>query len=176
MHGLVLVDKQGRVLRKAMSYMDQRAQGQYRRGIQHGLKISGLNARKTLQSLYISGGACASVKDPLWKYLWVKENEPAIFGQVYKWLDVKEYLLLRYTGRFVTTHDTANATFIYDSRPGRCCWSPAFCRTFGVEINHFPEVLRSTDVVGRLTPKAATELGLSTDTRVFGGGGGYLLS
>lgn len=171
MHGLVLVDKRGRALRNAMSYMDQRAQTQYHRGLKHGLKISGLNARKTLQSLYISGGACASVKDPLWKYLWIKENEPERFSHVYRWLDVKEYLLLRCTGRFVTTHDTANATFMYDSRPGKFCWSPSLCRMFGVDINHFPEVVRSTDVVGTLTPKAAGELGLSTETQVFGGGG-----
>jgi len=171
MHGLVLVDRHGRALRNAMTYMDQRAQAQYERGIKHGLKISGLNARKTLQSLYISGGASASVKDPLWKYLWVKENEPELFNQVYKWLDVKEYLLLRCTGRFVCTHDTANATFMYDSRPGQFCWSQSLCRMFGVNIDHFPEVIQSTDVVGTLTPKAAKELGLSADTQVFGGGG-----
>lgn len=171
MQGLVLVDRNGRALRKAMSYMDQRAQKQYQNGIKNGLKVNGLNAYRTLTSLYISGGASASVKDPLWKYLWVRENEPALFEQVYKWLDVKEYLLLRCTGRFVSTHDSANATFMYDSREGHFRWSPTLCKTFGVDINHFPEVVRSTDVIGTLTPKAAAELGLSTDTQVFGGGG-----
>ncbi len=171
MHGLILVDAEGRPLRRAMSYMDQRAQGQYGAGIAHGLKISGLNARKTLQSLHISGGASASVKDPLWKYLWVKEHEPEVFARVHKWLDVKEYLLLRCTGRFVMTHDSANATFMYDSRAGRFEWSRSLCRTFGADIRHFPEVVRSTDVVGTLTPQAASDLGLSPETQVFGGGG-----
>jgi xylulokinase len=171
MHGLVLVDKDGQALRNAMSYMDQRAQSPYRRGIRHGLKISGLNARKILKSLYISGGASASVKDPLWKYLWIKENEPEVFRRVYKWLDVKEYLLLRCTRRFVTTHDSANATFMYDSREGHFRWSQSLCKTFGVDIRHFPEVVRSTDIVGTLTPEAASDLGLSVETQVFGGGG-----
>ena len=171
MHGLILVDAQGKPLRKAMSYMDQRAQTQYERGIKRGVKISGLNLRKTFQSLAISGGASASVKDPLWKYLWVKENEPDLFKRAYKWLDVKATLLLRCTGRFVCTHDTANATFMYDSRAGRFGWSPSLCRMFGVDIDHFPEVIQSTDRVGTLAPQAANELGLSTDTLVFGGGG-----
>lgn len=37
----------------------------------------------------ITGAAPVSVKDPVWKYNWVKNNEPENFKRVYKWLDVK---------------------------------------------------------------------------------------
>ena len=80
MQGLVLVDGEGRALRPAMSYMDQRAVAQWSGASRSGLRIAGLNARKALLSLLVTGGASASVKDPVWKYAWVKENEPELFA------------------------------------------------------------------------------------------------
>jgi xylulokinase len=171
MQGLVLVDGEGRPLRPAMSYMDQRAVAQWKRGIGSGLRISGLNARKLLLSLLLTGGASASVKDPVWKYAWVRENEPALFERVHAWLDVKEYLLLRCTGEFLMTEDSANVTFLYDSRPARQGWSGALMRSFGVEPRHMPRVVPSAAVAGHLTASAAKDLGLAPDTPVIAGGG-----
>jgi xylulokinase len=171
MQGLVLVDAEGRALRPAMSYMDQRAGAQWKRGIASGLRISGLNARKVLHSLLVTGGASASVKDPVWKYAWVKENEPEVFRRVRAWLDVKEYLLLRCTGSTMMTEDSAHATFLYDTRPGRRGWSRPLLRNFGVEPAHMPPVVPCTAVVGALTRDAASQLGLREGTPVIGGGG-----
>lgn len=171
MQGLVLVDKNGQALRPAMSYMDQRAEEEYKQGIIHGLKIAGLNARKLLYSLWITGGVSASVKDPLWKYKWVEKHEPEIFKKVHKWLDVKDYLLLRCTNQFVMTEDSANVTFFYNTRPGYFGWSQKLCGLFGVNPAHFPPVIKSTEIAGLLTEQAAKELGLIPTTPVFGGGG-----
>jgi xylulokinase len=171
MQGLVLVDANGHALRPVMSYMDHRANEEYQEGIMHGLKIAGLNASKLLTSLYLTGGVSASVKDPLWKYKWVEKHEPELFSRVYKWLDVKDYLLLRCTDRFVMTEDSAHVTFFYTTRQKRFGWSQRLCRMFGVNRNHFPIVIKSTDVVGPLTETAAAELGLIAGTPVYGGGG-----
>ena len=76
MQGLVLVDRAGIALRPAMSYLDQRAVEQKRRGLERGLKVAGMELRKLLPSLIVAGGVSASVKDPLWKYQWVREREP----------------------------------------------------------------------------------------------------
>lgn len=62
----------------------------------------------------ITGAAPVSVKDPVWKYNWVKNNEPENFKRVYKWLDVKEYLICRLTGEFVMTYDSAFGTLLLD--------------------------------------------------------------
>ncbi|PJZ71458.1 carbohydrate kinase [Leptospira perolatii] len=171
MQGLVLVDKNLNHIRPAMSYMDQRARGEMKKGIEHGLKIEGLNARKLLKSLYITGAVAASVKDPLWKYKWVERNEPSNFSKIYKWLDVKEYLIGRLTGRAVMTEDSAFATFLFDSRPKKGNWHKGLCKSFGVKIEHLPEIVSSTDRVGGITAAAAKELGLEEGTAVFGGGG-----
>ena len=122
MQGLVLVDREGRPVRRPMSYMDQRAREELRRGIAHGIQIAGANVGKLLTSLRLTGAVSSSVKDPLWKYKWVEAHEPENFARAWKWLDVKEYLILRCTGQAVMTRDSAYATFLYDTRSGRQCW------------------------------------------------------
>ncbi len=171
MQGLVLVDREGKALRPAMSYMDQRGTLQQRRGLLHGARIAGMNAQKLLHSLHVTGGVSASVKDPLWKYKWVEDHEPDIFSRIHRWLDVKEYLILRCTGRTVMTPDSAHATFLYDTRPGHPGWSTRLCRMFGVNPAHLPEVADPDQEVGPLTADASRFLGLPEGTPVFGGGG-----
>lgn len=171
MQGLVLVDDHGNALRRPMSYMDQRAGLEMKASQGHGLTISGVNAYKLIKSLIITRAASTSVKDPLWKYKWVQKNEPEIFSKVHKWLDVKEYLICRCTDRFVMTKDSAYATFLYDTRKGRWGWNRSLCKMYGVNPEHLPEVIDSTEQAGVLTEKAAKDLGLMSDIPVYGGGG-----
>ena len=171
MQGLVLVDKDGKPVHRAFSYMDQRAKKQIKDGIANGIQIAGANIVKLIPSLIITGAVSASVKDPVWKYNWVKENEPENFERVHKWLDVKEYIISRMTGRFVMTRDSAFGTLLYDIRKGKEGWSRTVCKLLGVDIKHLPEIVECTDKVGGLTSEAAAELGLMPGTAVFGGGG-----
>lgn len=171
MQGLVLVDRDGNALRRPMSYMDQRGRAEIKEGMAHGVQIAGANVVKLLKSLAITGAVSSSVKDPGWKYKWVENNEPEVFKDVYKWLDVKEYLICRCTGEFVMTEDSAFSTFLYDTRKNREGWSETLCRMLKIDMAHLPRIIRSTDRAGELTPKAAAELGLKEGTPVFGGGG-----
>ena len=171
MQGLVLVDKDGVPVHRAFSYMDQRAKKQLKEGIAYGFKIAGANITKLIPSLLITGAVALSVKDPVWKYQWVRENEPENFKRVYKWLDVKEYIISRMTDRFVMTRDSAFATLLYDIRKGHEGWSKKICKILNVNPDHLAEIVECTDKVGGLTAKAAQELGLKPGTAVFGGGG-----
>lgn len=171
MQGLVLVDRNGRHVRPAMSYMDQRATKQMDARMRRGIQLDGANLFVLLQALSITKAAPTSVKDPVWKYLWVKENEPENFARVYKWLDVKEALICRCTGSFAMTRDSAYATLLCDTREGGGGFSRELCKTFGVNFDHLPEVISSTDSAGGLTAEAASGLGLAEGVPVFGGGG-----
>lgn len=171
MQALVLVDDEGRALRPAMSYMDSRAEEEKRDFGGSLPRIAGLGVDLLLPSLAIAGGAAASAKDPVWKYRWVQRHEGALFGRVHKWLDAKEYLVARATGRFTMSRDSAYATFLMDSRRGRAAWSPLLARLHGVELSHLPEIVSSTDLVGPLGRSPAEELGLAEGTPVFSGGG-----
>lgn len=169
MQGVVLVDKNGVPVRRAMSYMDQRSKKELKEGMAYGIQIAGANVFKLLKSLKITGAVSASVKDPVWKCKWVEKNEPENFKRAYKWLDVKEYFIARMTGRFCMTHDSAFATLLYDIH--NRCFSPAMCKMLDINMNLLPEIVKSTDKVGELLEAPARELGLAPGTAVFGGGG-----
>ncbi len=168
MQTLVMTDEKGTPLRRAMSCMDTRADKQFARYMKRGLQVEGLNLYKVYRFLRITGAVSASTKDPLWKYHWVRDNEPEVFEKVYKWLDAKEYLTCRATGNMKASKDVASATFLYDVK--KDCWNRELCKMFDVDIKHLPELCESTDKVGELLPKAAEELGLATGIPVFSGG------
>ncbi|MCI5825182.1 MAG: FGGY-family carbohydrate kinase [Arcanobacterium sp.] len=171
MQALVLVDKEMNALRPSMSYMDQRGVVQQREVFDHGIKIAGMNAATLLRSLSHTGVASASAKDPVWKYLWVKANEPDVFQKIYKWLDVKEYIAARMTGECVRSEDSAFSTLLVDKKSDGRAWSEAECEMLGVDISHLPEIVESTAVVGKLREQQAAELGLNPGIPVFAGGG-----
>jgi xylulokinase len=171
MQGLVLVDRAGKPLRRMMSYMDQRACSEMQSVMSRGLKISGINLFKLLLSIRETGVVAASVKDPVWKYKWVERNEPEVFKKIYKWLDVKEFLICKCTDKFIMTEDSAFATLLYSAHKGRRGWSKAVCRMLGVNLDHLPPVIKSTDQAGVITAEVASMLGLTAGTPIFGGGG-----
>lgn len=165
---VVMVDKEGRPLYRGMSCMDSRANKQFKKYMSTGLKVEGLNILKTLKYIKITGAISASAKDPAWKYLWIKENEPEIFEKTYKWLDAKEYLICRMTGKMVASIDDASGTFLYDVH--NRCWSHTLCKMLDINEDHLPELCESTDEVGKLMAGPAEELGLAEGTPVISGG------
>lgn len=171
MQGLVLVDRDGKCIRRPMTYMDQRAREEIKKGIAHGFQIAGAEVTKLLKYLKYTGAVSSSVKDPIWKYKWVEAHEPENFKRIYKWLDVKEYMILRCSGEFVMTNDSAFGTLLYDTRKGHEGWCKPICDMVGVNIEHMPPIKASTEKVGEVTKQAAEELGLAQGTAVYGGGG-----
>ena len=171
MQGLVLVDENGKALRRAFSYMDQRSREELKKGMGGGIQIAGGNVFKVLRSLPINHATSTSVKDPVWKYKWVEAHEPEIFAKTKYWLDVKDYLVGRCTGELKMTEDSAFGTLISDTRPGKEGWSKTLCKLYGVNTDHLAPIIKCTDLAGRLTAQAASELGLAEGTPVFGGGG-----
>lgn len=171
MQGLVLVDREGKCIRRPMTYMDQRAREEIKKGIAHGVQIAGAEVTKLLKYLKYTGAVSSSVKDPIWKYKWVEAHEPENFKRIYKWLDVKEYMILRCSGEFVMTNDSAFGTLLYDTRKGHEGWCKPICDMVGVNIEHMPVIKASTEKVGKVTKQAAEELGLAEGTAVYGGGG-----
>ncbi len=86
MQGTIVVDADGRALRNPMIYLDGRSTKQIKKYLQHGLiRVNNLNILKLLDFLRITGAAPATPKDPLWKYHWIRDNEPEIFNKIHKW-------------------------------------------------------------------------------------------
>ncbi len=168
---LVLVDEQARHVYPAMSYMDQRSTAQIAAYAGKAPRVAGLNAAFLARSLWHTGAVSASVKDPVWKYHWLRKNRPEEFARGHKWLDVKEALIARMTGEFVMSEDSAFATLLYDARCEEMRFSPAMLRMLDVQPEHLPRICASTDVVGLLLPDAASKLGLPAGAKVLAGAG-----
>ncbi len=171
MQAVILAGEDGEPVMNAMSYMDNRGKDQIKKLMHSGPKIAGMNAYKLLRSLQITGAVSGSVKDPVYKYRWVADNEPEIFAKAHKWLDAKDFLVLKATGKFTMSRDSAFSTLVCDTRPGKVGFSPVVCKMMDVDMKHLPEIVLSTDQVGGITAKAAEELGLAEGTPVFSGGG-----
>jgi len=165
MQAVVLVDKDGKHVMNSMSYMDNRGKEQIEKLMRKGPKIAGMNAWKLLRSLQLTGAVSGSVKDPVYKYRWVADNEPEIMARTYKWLDVKDYLVCRSTGKFTMSMDSAFSTLVCDTRKGKEAFSPVVCKMMDVNMEHLPEIVLSTDNVGGMTETAAQELGLEVDDK-----------
>ncbi|ETP71542.1 xylulokinase [Lachnospiraceae bacterium JC7] len=172
MQGTVLVDENGKAVRPPMNYLDQRGIKEYKESMGSGIiKVSGCSLYKLVRNLIVNYAGATSVKDPVWKYKWVENNEPEVYRKIYKWLDISDYLVARCTGRIVRTADTAFATFLYDTRKGKEGWNRGLLKMYRVNPEHMPEIVECTDRVGGLTKMAAEDLGLVEGTPVFGGGG-----
>lgn len=170
MSGVLPVDEKGRHLMNCLTWLDTRAAGEAERII--GNRLIRYNLIALIRFLRITGGAPGLAgKDPISKILWIKNNEPDIYKETQKFLDVKDYLIFRCTGSFVTSMDCANLTWLMDTRKGKMCWSETLLKKYGIEREKLPEIKASTDAAGKLTREAAEELGLVEGTPVVVGAG-----
>ncbi len=147
MHGLVIVDKQGQVLRPSIIWCDSRAVKQGERAFQE--IGSDLCLKKLLNS---PGNFTAS------KLAWVKENEPGVYKQVYKYMLPGDYIAYRLTDRISTTPSGLSEGIFWDVEeegPARFLLD-----YFGFDGEVIPEILPTFSSQGEVTGKAADEMGL----------------
>ncbi len=173
MAGLIPVDEEGNPLMNCLTWLDERAAEKAKKIIGEGvLKISGYNVIPLLHFLRITGGAPGLAgKDAISKVLWLKEEKPDMYEDALKLLDVKDYLIYKCTGNYVTSRDCANVTWMMDTRPEKFCWSESILRKYGIDGSKLPEIRKSTDVAGTITREASGDLGIPEGTPVMTGAG-----
>jgi len=104
----------------------------------------------------------------VFKIMWYRDEEPEMFYRIYKVLGSKDYCNLRLTGKMMTDRSYASGSGVYDLLKDQYCMD--YIKASGLPADIFPEVIKSHDVVGNLTPWAAEQLGLTTNTKVICGG------
>lgn len=157
MHGAVLLDQKGRVLRPAILWNDSRSTAQcalLRGSHSHLSQIAGVDPMP---------GFTAP------KLPWIKREEPEVFEQISQVLLPKDYLGFRLHGHYVTDPTDAAGTWWFDQ--GKRRWSEALCDATDTELNWLPEVRSGSDIAGALLPDIARKLGLSAGIPVAVGAG-----
>lgn len=130
MHGLVLLDKDGRVLRPALLWNDQRT----------GAECDEMRAKIGRSRLIDITGNDALTGFTAPKILWVKNNEPDIYRQIAHILLPKDYVRYRLTGEFATDKAGAAGTQLFDVR--RRDWSPEVLAALGIDPTWLPRPLK----------------------------------
>jgi len=172
MSGTLPVDSNGETLMPCMIWLDERAKEQAEKMSRGIIKIAGYGLTTLIRFLTITGGIYGHVgKDPICKILWVKEEQPKIYAETYKFLDCKDYLVYKCTGNFVISRDYANIWWMMDTRKGKFDWSDIILKKYGIERAKLPEIRKATDIAGKLTSEAAAEMGLREGTPVVVGAG-----
>ena len=172
MQGLVLVSKEGKPLRRAISWVDSRAGDIMREDIWTFPRFQGYNIFRLIRFLRITGGAPGlSGKDIIGKILWLKKHEPEVIARTHKYLDPKDFIIYKMTGNYIKSTDLAVVWWLLDTRNNRNQWHPKLCKMAGIEMDKLPEVKASGEIAGSITKEAAIATGLLPGTHVFSGAG-----
>ncbi len=102
------------------------------------------------------------------KILWYKNNEPDIYEKSQVFLGTKDYLNYLLTGRLVTDRSYASGSGVYNLKEER--YDVELINAMELRNTDFPQIIQSSEIVGKLKSEIALELGLSENTIVAGGG------
>lgn len=159
MHGLVLLDAVGDVLRPAILWNDQRT----------GAECDEIRTIIGKQRLIDITGNDALTGFTAPKIVWVKNHEPDIYGRIAHILLPKDYVRYHLTGEFATDKAGGSGTQLFNVAQRN--WSDEVVTALGINRNWLPPTFEGTAVTGTLTPTAAKITGLRAGIPVVGGGG-----
>jgi xylulokinase len=159
MHGLVLLDEAGEVLRPSILWNDQRTQAQcdeiHRRiGRERFIQITG--------NVALTGFTAP-------KILWVKENEPDVYAKAAHILLPKDYVRYKLTGEFGMDKADGAGTVLMNLKARD--WSDEVLAALEIPRAWMPPLYEGPQITGQLTPEAAEATGLKPGTPVMAGGG-----
>ena len=155
-HIAVLLDADGKVLRNAILWSDQRST--------HEAKA--IAASMGPEVLRISNN-WPTATWTLAHLAWLKEHEPHILGRARHILLSKDYIAFLLTGRLATDPSAAVSAMLMDVHGS--AWSRPLCGLAGIDEDVLPEILPTAAEIGKLTRWGAETLGLSENARVFNG-------
>ena len=159
MHGLVLLDENGKVLRPSILWNDQRTSAQ----------CDSIRAKLGKEKLIQITGNNALTGFTAPKILWVQEHEPEIWKRVRHILLPKDYVRYKLTGEYASDRAGGSGTILFDL--AKRDWSPEVLSALDIPCEYLPKTYEGTEVTGTLSPSVADELGLPAGIPVFGGGG-----
>jgi xylulokinase len=158
--GVVPVDTQGNLLRdRTPIWSDTRPEKQVRDFFE--------NADRDRWYLTTGNGfppECYSV----FKVMWYRDNEPDMYGRIFKVMGTKDFINFKMTGQIKTDYSYASGCGVYDLK--EWSYSADLIKAGGIPEEIFPDIVPSTGIIGELTKEAAEALGLPRKVNVICGG------
>jgi xylulokinase len=157
MHGAVLLDSRGAVLRPCILWNDGRSERQCRT-----FEAAWPDSRRVTGNLAMPGFTAP-------KLIWVREHEPQLFDRIDKVLLPKAYVRWRLCGEAVEDMSDASGTLWLDVAQRR--WSPEALAACGLGLSQMPRLVEGSAVAGRLGAALARRWGMQHEPCVAGGAG-----
>jgi xylulokinase len=157
MHGLVALDKNGKVIRPAILWNDGRTEKE----------VLYLNEQIGKESLLANTGNIAYAGFTAPKLLWMKKHEPELFAQIAHIMLPKDYLVYKLTGKFSTDYSDAAGTLLLDVKNKK--WSQNMLLACCLDESMLPPLHESQDIVGTLEKDAQLTLNLPNGIFVCAG-------
>ncbi|RAP75983.1 xylulokinase [Paenibacillus montanisoli] len=158
MHGLVALDADGKAVRPAIIWCDQRSIPQKQ---QLERLFSPEELGQLIQNHVATGFQLTSL-------LWVKENEPEVYRRIRTVILPKDYVRYRLTGVIGVDTTDASSTSAFDVADR--AWSQALLERVHIDASLFPQTSEPWHICGTVTAEAAAESGLFPSTPVVFGG------
>lgn len=159
MHGLVMLDKEGKVIRRSIIWADQRTSAE----------CDEITAKVGKERLIEITANPALTGFTASKILWVRNHEPENYERCAHILLPKDYVRFRLTGEFATEVSDASGMQLLDV-PNRC-WSSEVLEKLEIDSSLLARVYESPEITGKISCEAAKATGLSEQTLVVGGAG-----
>lgn len=157
MHSLVMVDKNGDVIRPAILWNDVRTTSQCKEIMARAGEI----VLSKTKNIALEGFT-------LPKLIWVQEHEPENFSKLATFMLPKDYLGYYLTGSKHIDYSDAAGTLLLNVEKKQ--WSESIAKIFNIPKTVFPELITSNAQIGTIQKNIAERLGLSEDVKVFAGG------
>lgn len=159
MHGAVLLDERGEVVRPALIWCDQRTEreSEWLEETIGRARIIELTLNPPLTNFTLT------------KLVWVRQHEPENWRRVRHVMLPKDYVRYRLTGEFATDVADASGTLLLDV--ARRAWSPEMCNAAGISMELLPRVYESPEICGKISREGAAATGLREGTPVVAGAG-----
>jgi len=143
MHGLVCLDAQGKVLRPAILWNDQRT----------GAECAEIEERVGLERLISLTGNRALTGFTAPKLLWLRRHEPDVYERIQRIVLPKDYVRYRLTGEWAIDAADASGTLLFDVANRR--WSEEVLQALEIPAEWLPPVSESTEIAGAGDQQAA---------------------
>lgn len=157
MHGAILVDTNGEVLRPAILWNDTRA------------AMECTQLEETCPTSHTLAGNIAMPGFTAPKLLWLQKHEPEVFEKIDKVLLPKDYLRFRLSSEFVTDMSDASGTLWLNV--GQRNWSSELLAATGLTQQHMPSLVEGSDVSAQLTSPLQKRWGIKNTVMIAGGAG-----
>ena len=170
--GTVAIDAEGDAIGNAIIWMDSRGARYLDDLTAPGrIKVQGFDPRRARRWVASTGGAPSGAgKDPIAHILYLRNERPDVYKAAAKFLEPKDYINLRLTGRTLASYDSIALHWLTDNRnPDAVVYDDVLLGYADVDRDQFPDLCHATDVIGGLTDLAAGDLGVPAGTPVVAG-------